>query len=334
MAKSNNFLRPIDHLRVIAMSFVVASHILYAWGDEPNAAYINAFIKHGTVMFVFIAGYLFQHLAGKFEYKTYLTKRLRSVLLPYLVVSAPMIVVRIMFSLEPNMQVQYAENFDNWPMWQQAGYMILTGSHLLPLWFIPTIWIYYLLAPVFIKGDQTRLIYKLLPIFIILSLFVPRVWLDNLPRMFVHFLSVYVLGMLCSRYKEEFLQITAKYHVLLIILAVVSSVLVVYTVGNEQLLFVQKMLFCWLFFYWLWIFDNKIPVFVGTLGDISFGVYLVHFYFIMGIRHALVNVVHLNIANAYLYWTVHFIIVMVAVCVFLLIYRKITPKLSKLTVGC
>lgn len=334
MTKSSSFLRPIDHLRVIAMSLVVASHILYAWGGEPHAEYINAFIKHGTVMFVFIAGYLFQHLSYKFDYKTYLSKRVTSVLVPYLIVSAPMIFIRIWQQLPPTISVHYADNFTTWPMWQQAGYMILTGSHLLPLWFIPTIWIYYLLGPLFYKGDQTRIIYKLLPIFILASFFIPRLWLDNIPSMFIHFLSVYILGMLCSRYKDEFLKITSKYHVVLIIAAIVASVLAVYTVGNGQILFVQKMLFCWLFFYWLWRYDNKVPAFWARLADISFGVYLVHFYFVMGIRFALINVVHLNITNAYLYWLVHFIIVMIAVCSFLLIYRKITPKLSKLTVGC
>ena len=41
----------------------------------------------GTALFIFISGFLFQHLSKKFEYKNYLSKKWTNVILPYLFIT-------------------------------------------------------------------------------------------------------------------------------------------------------------------------------------------------------------------------------------------------------
>ncbi|MCR4662599.1 MAG: hypothetical protein K5622_01765, partial [Endomicrobiaceae bacterium] len=63
----------IHIFRAIAIIIIVAGHCF----DCPQAildSLVNVFIKGGTALFVFIAGFLFQYLSDTYTYPTYKKK--------------------------------------------------------------------------------------------------------------------------------------------------------------------------------------------------------------------------------------------------------------------
>lgn len=334
MAKSN-YLNYIHNFRGIAIIFVVAGHILYGWEDKEETGYkiINSVFQNGTVLFIFIAGYLFQHLSARFEFKSYFRKKIENVILPYLIVSFPIIVVRI-FTV-PDYILEIRPDFAEWSVAGKALYLLGTGAHLLPLWFVPMIFMFYLIAPLLIYGDRSSFFYKLLPLFVVVSLLVPRAELENIPRMFIHFFSVYVFGMFCSHYKNEVLEFSKKYWMPFTLLTVLFMIVSLFDMMfYDQIMYLQKMLLCWFFIYWLWRLDHIVPKPVPFLADISFGIFFLHFYFVIALRYLQMNVLKIPIHNIFIYWTLHFVLAMILTSVAIVVIRKLSGKKSKMLIGC
>ncbi|MCX7097281.1 MAG: acyltransferase [Methylococcales bacterium] len=195
--KSQVFLGYIHAFRAIAILFIVAGHSIDAfdWGDQQETERIlRICFSNGTVLFVFIAGYLFQHLSPKYETKKYFIAKLKHVLVPYIIISIPAILI---FTLVQEKNAVW-EGFYDHTLWEQVALFYLTGAHLAPFWFIPMICLFYLVAPALIWADKTKGFYFATPLLIVLSCFIARGFPN---QSFVHFFSVYVLGMFCSRYK-------------------------------------------------------------------------------------------------------------------------------------
>ena len=92
------FLRYVHNFRGLAILMIVAGHIagLLTFVAHPglNAA-IQSLTINGSVYFVFIAGFLFQFLSRKYQYNRYLEKKVKNVILPYVLVSIPAILLCI-----------------------------------------------------------------------------------------------------------------------------------------------------------------------------------------------------------------------------------------------
>src|SRR5882762_3443553 len=83
------FLNYIHYFRGIAIIFVVGGHtyLTLSWNKGTSSQiFFDCLWQNGSVLFVFIAGFLFQHLSGKFEYKKYLKNKALNVVLPYLII--------------------------------------------------------------------------------------------------------------------------------------------------------------------------------------------------------------------------------------------------------
>src|ERR1019366_3460625 len=128
------FLRYIHSFRALAIALVVAAHCisLFDWGHLGwQNQLIQSLIPNCTVFF--ISGFLFQHLSHKFEYRRYLKSKLQNVLLPFVIVSLPMIAAQA---------VNQSGAFDptcihHWPTAaQNVAFSLLTGYHIMiPFWF-------------------------------------------------------------------------------------------------------------------------------------------------------------------------------------------------------
>src|SRR6478609_5971512 len=90
---SKRFLHYIHFFRGLAILFIVGLHacISLTWEGAPlQKKFALVLFNNGTVLFVFISGYLFYHLSkDRFDYKEYLKKKFLYVILPYLFVSIP-----------------------------------------------------------------------------------------------------------------------------------------------------------------------------------------------------------------------------------------------------
>lgn len=333
---SRRFIQYIHNFRGIAIIYVVAAHILVKW---PEGSIISRSMdviwQNSTILFLFIAGYLFQHLSDKFEYKDYLIKKFQNVICPYLILSAPVILYRVMYQDIPGFTLDVHADFASWTKWEQVGYYLLHGGHLQPLWFIPMISLYYLIAPILIYIDRhPKLYYSLIPLFI-LSLVVQRSVLSDTLIMAVHFLSVYVFGMFLSRYKDEFLEFAKKYWIAITIVPVVFLVATYFSPDwlYDRFDFTHKVMFCGFYIYWLWRFEKYMPKWIDTLATLSFGIFFVHYFFVLLLRGLSPRILHMEIPGNIFTWSVSFFLVMIMSVLCLKTAQKILGKKSKYFVG-
>lgn len=331
------FISYIHNFRGIAIIFVIAGHLLLEWPkDSLTYLFLRALWENGTVLFVFIAGYLFQYLSRKFEYKDYLLKKLQNVLIPYVIVSIPIIVFRIYQNDYPGYLLAEHPDFASWSAGYKILYFMLHGAHMQQLWFVPMITLFYLAAPVLIYIDRHPVLYWLLIPLVALSLFVDREPFIDIFKMFGHFLSVYLFGMFMSRYKEQYLEFAKKFWVIISILTIASLALtfMYYEEFKSALNYTQKMLFCCFFIYWLWRLDKYIPKLLGYLAEISFGLFFIHYYFILIIKAMYEKVFHHGIPGNIFYWTADLILVFALSILTIVMVKKLFPKYSRNLIGC
>lgn len=274
------FLNYIHNFRAIAILLIVAIHCysILTPGAEP------ILIRRGTLLFMFISGFLFHYLSDRFEKKAYWKKKLKYVIRPYLVISTPIILARVAASSHSSDMLSLFPGFEQLPVFLQVPLYYITGLHLVPLWFIPMLCFYYILAPVFVALDKDGKIYYLLPLLLCLSLLVTRATeVYKMHLAFIHYLSVYLLGMFVSKNRDKALQATDNlWAVLAAAVAAVACVSLLFKQKEipffEQFLFLQKLILCWGLIYGLWKFDKYVPKQLSKFSDMSFGIFFVHYY--------------------------------------------------------
>lgn len=331
------FIGYIHNFRGVAIIYVVGAHILLNWKEgSVTHKILDIILQNSTILFLFIAGYLFQHLSGKFEYKDYLIKKFQNVICPYLLLSAPVIAYRLVSQDINGFTLADHPDFGAWPKWEQAVYYLAHGAHLQQLWFIPMIALYYLIAPVLIYIDRKPVLYYSLIPLVILSLVVQRSELSDTLVMAVHFLSVYVFGMFLSRYKDQFLVFAQKYWVLITVLPVAFLVLNYFTGPRfyDNVDFTHKMLFCPFYLYWLWRLEKYVPRFVDVLAVLSFGIYFVHYFFVLLLRGLYQLVFQEPMPGNLVIWAICLVIVMLLSIWTLQLARRLLGNKSKFLVGC
>jgi peptidoglycan/LPS O-acetylase OafA/YrhL len=323
------FLNYIHSFRGLAIIFIVAGHCIYAFNWDNNLllrAILGRFINNGTVLFVFIAGYLFQHLSYKYDFKTYMKSKLNNVLLPYIIISVPAIVKAVF--------IAHDKGFDEYPKMLKIILLYVTGRHLEPLWFIPMIALFYVVSPLLIKLDKKNILYYSLPFFVIVSSIVPRNNL-NIFQAFVHFISVYVGGMFCSRYREQTIKFTKKYFYPLVILFFLIFIADVYTTYTGSVLgFLNlwgKLLLCLLLINILQRFDAIVKDKFNYLAEISFGLYFLHAYVVSVFSKIIPDG---SINGNIIFYSLYAFSAIAMTTLILFIAKKILGSRSRSIVGC
>jgi probable poly-beta-1,6-N-acetyl-D-glucosamine export protein len=206
------YLADVHSFRAIAITAVVATHVMdyLGWENSPGPARDVALslFQNGSVMFVFIAGLLFQYLSRDFSYRRYLGTKVRYVFVPYVVASLP------------TLAHQYWRKFGVFSPQIYHGNPLRTvlsalvkASHLpRPFWFIPMIGLFYVAAPVFLWLDRKAKAYLLVvPVLLLVAGFAHRPLPINRPfHAFVYFLPSYVAGMAASKYREHWAAVASK----------------------------------------------------------------------------------------------------------------------------
>ncbi|RAJ06944.1 surface polysaccharide O-acyltransferase-like enzyme [Chitinophaga skermanii] len=332
-----SFLNYINNFRGFVILLVVSIHILLEWptGSKTKLVF-DIIFQDCTIMFVFMSGYLFQYLGHKFEYKSYLKKKLQNVIIPYFIISIPILVYRLYFKDVPGIVTTLYPNFENWSLGQQLIYYITRGAHMPQLWFIPVIAIYYLLAPVFITIDRNPKLYWVLLLLMAVSMYVQRGEnLSDTPRTATYFASAYVFGMFMSRYKNQYLAFAKKTWVFITALTLAAFAACYYfEIIAGPWMYLQKMLCCGFFIYWFWKLDAHVPKIFATLASLSFGIYFLHYYYVLIVRKVGEKIVGGLIPGNILNWVISFSLVMILTTVTIIIIKKITGKNSRILIGC
>lgn len=338
MSGKRPFLQYMHYFRAIAILFVVLGHVnsSLVWNEESiSGRVIQVLLNNATVLFVFIAGFLFQYLSNRYSYKEYLKKKLLYVIIPYTICTIPAIIMRI-YTKPPQHIVGKWSNFAEFSDVVQSCIYYLLGAALRPHWFIPMIFIFYIISPILIKGDRNDWLYKLLPIFMITSLIIPRGSLLDIHIMFIHFFSVYVFGMFVSKNIHLLSEGLKKWwYIPFAIFISTSLYLVFYDTFYAQSMFIQKLSIILLLIPFLQKSENKIPKKFGYLADISFGLFFLHDYFDVAYKFAKQKFTGDPFISGNLF---HFatISILILFSTILLVYivKKISKKASRYIVGC
>lgn len=314
------FLNYINVFRGLAILLIIMGHTMQFGAPSSLAHIANCeIICGGTTLFIFISGFLFQHLSSKFEYKNYLSKKWTNVILPYLITAIP----GLLFCLY--CPIAYKNTFAGInPLIQIPVLLSIGRVHNVPTWFIPMIVLFFLCSWLLLKLEKKNILYKLLPIMFLITILFPRgdieyetvmglsfgakylTYVNYILLGFVHFFALYVFGMYCSKNKN----VIDKFYnnrFLLWGLMIASSLLDIY-LSYKQIYCnytISKTFLTMLLLGYLKHYDNFILSHEKTnktldfIAKYSFGLFFIHWYWLFiynQIFHVL-NVIPVNTSN-------------------------------------
>lgn len=286
------FLNYINNLRGLVIIFIVGFHSFWLINWDTNSLLYDvlySFFKGSSAYFLFIAGFLFQHLLKSYQYQNYLKKKFQYVILPYLLVSIPAIVKAVFFANDGI--------FKDYPSYLQVPLYYLSGLHVSPFWFIPMIVLFYLCSPLFAYLDKKRGFYWALPVLILLSQLVLRsrglafgnmnyslltILLAPL-QSFVHFLSIYIFGMFCSHHKQALFEYLQRYigWIILAFFGLFGLELFIeehISYFEQNVSYFKSLIFLLLILYVFQRYDTFLGKKLALIGEMSFGIFFLHEY--------------------------------------------------------
>lgn len=338
------FQQNVHNFRALAIIGVVAAHCLhnFNWqGSEITFIVLDVVFNQSTIWFAFIAGYLFQRLSANYTTEKYYRKKTANVILPYLLCSIPALTLSLTLFTQ-----EMPPDFYGSPVWKQVFYFLVTGKHLAPYWYIPTITCIFIASPILIYIDRNSSLYWALPPLLILSALLGRDGLiayTDLNAYYgqiskaVYLLSPYMLGMFISRHSNQAMYQISKYRVVLTLLTMSLFLLeVTFYRNTTYLMFAWKIFSAPLLLYFLSFPNNIAQKPIDRVADVSFGIFFLHGYFLPAhkILWAYVSGESaLPTASLVAYFI--FVGAIVLLCVFLIsLIQRFIPKYSKQLIGC
>jgi probable poly-beta-1,6-N-acetyl-D-glucosamine export protein len=344
------FLSYIHNLRGLAILFVVGVH---AHGFDRNTNRVfNAIFDpsegNGTVLFLFIGGFLFQHLSHRhFDYKKYIEQKFKVIIMPYLIISIPLIILRVYTGFE---SLALPENFHDRSITHQIIYFLFTGTHMPPFWFITAIIFIYLTAPLLHALDKDAFYKFGLPLVIIFYLFTYRPLHNANPLLaYFHFVPVYILGMWASRYRNELqtnantvLWISAIVYATITILDVTRLMTFSRDLRFQDVLYngviefnvygLKALALCIMLLMIMYKLRNRdIPV-LELLGNYSFGIFFVHYAFI-SISGKIIEISGVEVHFSLPIFIISYLFILLASTITVYFVKRITGKYSRYLIG-
>ena len=350
------YLSYIHFLRGVAILYVISVHARgfeSYWMSNPEIySFLDSFSDpsegNGTTLFLFIGGFLFQHLTkNNFVFTKYLTQKFKNLILPYLIISIPLIWVRITTDFETP---ALPEGFSDWSVLHQAGHFLLTGAHLPPFWFISTIILFYFTAPVLHAIDNRKFYTYVFPFILLACLFTYRPDHNANPLLsYLHFIPVYMLGMCASFYKNKILSDDRKvlYALLVVYLGLCVAELAGWITTSRNISFedvltgetfafnvylLKALVLCFLWLTFFYQLREKHFSFLELLGSYSFGLFFVHYFFI-SISRMIFELYGIPFDFSLITYLIYFLIVLMASVLAVYFVKRITGRYSRYLIG-
>ena len=297
--KKTKILNYINVFRGLAILLIVAGHTMQFGEINSLTQRISVEVfAGGTALFIFISGFLFQHLSGKYEFKNYMSKKWTNVILPYLWTAIPGILFCFLFP------TRYGNALDGLNPFLQIPMMLSVGRiHNTPAWFIPMIILFFFSSWCLLKLEKKGLLYKIMPLMFLVTIFYPRSDVDYNSVMnlsysakyfaylkyvfmgYIHFFSMYVFGMFCSKNKEiidKFWNWRWAFIFLMILTSIAnvySSINLDWSNGTISKIFLTIVVLAYLKHYDEWILSKeKLNKSLDIIAKYSFGIFFIHWY--------------------------------------------------------
>lgn len=274
----------IHNLRGFAIFLVVLAHAVFVLPNLDSLSYLRYILINSTLLFMVIGGFLFSEIATRYTYRKYLLSKIKNVVLPYILISLPAVLLYILkiktTHLWMDMDVFYQHN-----VLFQYLYLMITGAHLGPLWFIPMIIVFYLLFPAFKWVNQQSSFYVLLFLSLLVAIYIGRPMLNsNAFLSFLYFLPAYLFGIWL--HKNQHTVIKMKSITELIVIGIITLCLLLYYLfgySSHYDLILKLVLSFSLFCLFAKYFDNNNQL-LNKLAQFSFFLFFIHGYFVGFIR--------------------------------------------------
>ena len=351
--KKTKILNYINVFRGLAILLIVAGHSMQFGniGSLTQRIAVEVFAG-GTALFIFISGFLFQHLSGKYEFKNYMSKKWTNVILPYLWTAIPGIVLCFLCP------VKYGNAFDGLNHILQVPMMLSIGRvHNTPAWFIPMIILFFFSSWFLLQAEKKNWLYKFMPLMFLVTIFFPRVDVDYNSTLgltysakylaylkyvfmgYIHFFSMYVFGMYCSANKniiDKFWSLRWLFIIIMVLSAsanVYSSINFEYSNGTISKIFLTILTLAYLKHYDEWLISHeKLNKALDIIAKYSFGIFFIHWYifFLYNLVFNLPNVLPItgNLLYTFLIVLIRFLAVSILSLLTLWLIKQIILKLN------
>jgi acyl-CoA synthetase (AMP-forming)/AMP-acid ligase II len=344
-----NIWNSINYFRAIAIFSIVLAHTdLIAWDINNKFEKITmSLVRDNAILFFFISGFIFYHFSeNNFNYRKFIIGKIKNLVIPYLVLSISIIII------------QY---FLNGPRMLLTGYEInsvksvlsalIKGTALIPYWFVPFMFIMFLMSPLFIRFTKLRTSIRNILLLLLLAAAVlihrPSDGWNPLQNL-IHYTPVYLLGIISSKHKEYIYNFLKNKSLLLLIFVFGFSILQVIVNGRSDndasKLFayngidyqlIQKIFMCYFLMIFLHKYENiKSPI-LNLLASTSFAVYFLHFWFIYFTYAYLIRHPSLVLPEYMqpLMWMLYAVIFSAFSVLIALLIKKVFPSKSKYITG-
>ncbi|MEO5602062.1 MAG: acyltransferase [Cyclobacteriaceae bacterium] len=350
------YLPYLHFLRGVAILYVIGVHArgFHSYWQSSSDTYhiLDVFSDpsegNGTALFLFIGGFLFQHLTtNSFVFGKYLNQKFKVLISPYLLISIPLILIRLNTNFQSSSLPEY---FHERSVTYKVIHFLLTGSHLPPFWFISTIILFYISAPMLHALDNRKFYNYIFPFILLVSMFTYRPEHNANPFLsYLHFIPIYITGMWASFHKERILKDNPRiFYSLLFIYAgmcigelsgwlthdrslsfqdVLSQGILVFNVYRLKAL---VLCFMWLSFFYLFR-DRKMPL-LERLGAYSFGLFFVHYFFI-SITRKLLEFYNITTDFTLLTYLIYFAFILGISTVTVYLIKRVTGNYSRYLIG-
>lgn len=195
-------LQYLNNFRGIAILLIIFGHAISALPEPHSAALLmlTPLFTNGTLLFVLVAGQFFVSLSENYAYRTFLKSKLLFVVLPYLILSFPAALIYLL-GFKTSHEWMDMQWFDSLNPLVAYGYLLITGAHLGPLWFVPMILLYYLASPIWLFFLRHNLLLPLFCSSLLLAIFLGRpVDNSNSLQSALYFLPAYLTGMYLGKH--------------------------------------------------------------------------------------------------------------------------------------
>lgn len=352
----SRYLTYIHNLRGLAILFVVVVHARALYPEWLSHPKINKFFDtffdpsegNGTVLFLFIGGFLFQLINHNyFSFKKYIEQKFKVIILPYIIISIPLILVRLNSNF---ISLSLPDGFHERPVVYKFFYYLITGAHMPPFWFIATIVLFYLSAPLLHILDKEKF-YKYIFPFVFLSCFFTYRPLHNANPLlaYLHYLPIYILGMWASFNKEKILAGGKPLLYILISIYLILTVLDIFgyitlsrelsfedVVNNGVIIFniyiFKAVVLCFMLMMILYQFRDKQLAILELLGNYSFGIFFIHYVFLSVSRKILLEM-NITIDFSIPVYLAYFLFILMASIGTVYVVKKYTGNYSRYLIG-
>lgn len=315
------------------------SHISVANFPGRSGDYLHYFLADATAWFVFISGYLFYYLEiNKFFYFSYLKRKWKFVITPYLTLSIPAIAA----GLYLGRHIMYDLSVPAYILWA-----LTTGGTMVgPMWFIPMITIFFLLTPLFRLIARSNWIVAVAAIGLIFSLFSFRPYFNtNAIFSFAHFVGFYLLGIAMAKHEDKLKNLSHPWVACIVGISLAIFFLFAYlypgidkdqahfygTIGSLNHILVGKFSLLVAIFFLFERFVNYQQDGLAFLAKISFGLFFIHGFMSLFFGRWFSQ---LSYANPYIKSLTEVGFVIVGSIVIVVLVKRATGNWSRYVIGC